>query len=502
MYRIPHPYHICSTEQCRTLDERTINEFGIDGFTLMEVAGTKAADFITSKTDSTNSALFFCGKGNNAGDAVVIARILSEIGYAITLCFVDGVSNLSPDAARNFELLQKLQGDISIIDWTPDLSPSSFDFIVDGMFGTGLKSNVRAPYSDIINWINHSGLTTFSLDLPSGLNPDTGEIMGSSVSAQYTLTFGALKTGFYLNDGPDYAGEIILCELPFPNQYKKASAYLIDDDWVEENIPITKKRTHKYADGVLYIIAGSEGLTGAAILAAQSAWATGIGAVVLITPKGLLDVYEKNLIQIIKKPVGVAGDTFFKPAHLNQVLEILSDKPSKLLIGPGLNRNELTIDFTQQLLAQFNGDVVIDADALFALSLVEDWEKPNGSNWVLTPHPGEFKNLFGITTSNSFDRLLQCKASSQKKGITILAKGLPSIVGTSGGDLYLTGYDTRIFSRTGFGDVLAGKVGAYYLEYGNPVLACFLALLDGKNKALAFNSETNKNLSLEPINLL
>ncbi len=502
MYNVPSSYYICSGEQCRTMDERTINEFGIDGFTLMEVAGTKAADFITSKTTPTNTGLFFLGKGNNAGDALVIARILSEKGYSITLCFVDGSSNLSPDATRNFELIKKLQADISIIDWTSKLSPSSYDFIVDGMLGTGLKSNVRAPYSDIIHWINHSGLATFSLDLPSGLNPDTGEIMGSSVSAQFTLTFGALKTGFYLNDGPDYVGDIVLCELPFPNHYKKSSAYLIDDDWVEESIPTTKKRIHKYADGVLYIIAGSEGLTGAATLTAQSAWATGIGAVVLITPKGLLDVYEKNLIQIIKKPVGKAEDTFFKPAHLTQVLKILSDKPGKLLIGPGLSRNELTIEFTQKLLTQFHGDVVIDADALFALSLVEDWEKPNESNWILTPHPGEFKKLFGTTTSSGYERLLQSKASSLKKGITILAKGLPSIIGTSAGDLYLTGYDTRIFSRTGFGDVLAGKVGAYYLEYNDPALACFLALLDGKNKALAFNSETNNNSNLEPINLL
>ncbi len=502
MYKVPNSYYICSGEQCRTMDERTINEFGIDGFTLMEVAGTKAADFIASKITSTNTGLFFCGKGNNAGDALVIARILSEKGFSITLCFVDGVSNLSPDTTRNFELLKKLQGDISVVDWTPELSLSTFDFIVDGMLGTGLKSNVCAPYSDIINWINHTGLTTFSLDLPSGLNPDTGVVMGSSVSAQYTLTFGALKIGFYLNDGPDYTGEIILCELPFPNQYKKASAYLIDDNWVEENIPIAQKRAHKYANGVLYIIAGSEGLTGAATLAAQSAWATGIGAVVLITPKGLLDVYEKNLIQIIKKSVGEAEDTLFKSEHLAQVLEILSDKPGKLLIGPGLSRNELTIEFTQQLLTQYEGDVVIDADALFALSLLENWEKPNMSNWILTPHPGEFRNLFGTTTSNSFERLIQCKASSLKKGINILAKGLPSIAGTSDGDLYLTGYDTRIFNRTGFGDVLAGKIGAYYLEYDDPTLACFLALLDGKNKAMTFNSGPNDYLSLEPINLL
>ena len=500
MLKVPSSFYICSGEQCRTMDERTINEFGIDGFTLMEVAGTRAADFIMATVESKSHGLFFCGKGNNAGDALVIARLLAEKGYTITICFVDGTSQLSPNTQKNLTLLQKLDGDVSYVEWNTDMSINSYHFIIDGMLGTGLKSKVRSPYSEIINWINTSEKTIFALDNPSGLNADNGQTMGVSINATYTLTFGALKTGFYLNDGLESTGEIILCELPFPNQYKKPDALLIDEDWVEKNLPIIKPREHKYAQGVLYIIAGSEGLTGAAILAAKSAWAAGVGAVVLITPKGLLPVYEKNLIQVIKKPVGTNQDCTFKTSHLDEIWGILSEKPGILLIGPGLGRSQETTLFTQKILAQYVGDVVIDADALYALSKLEKWARPKSSNWILTPHTGEFKQLFSGTKSDDFSRLNECKKQASKNEVTIMSKGYPGIIGTSEGEAYLTNYETHAFNRAGFGDVLAGKISAYYLKYKNPNLACLLALLDGKDKAEVFHSKHQDHL--EPINLI
>lgn len=500
MLKAPYPYYLSSAEQCRRMDSRTINEFGIDGFTLMEVAGTKAADFILSETSVDSLALFFCGKGNNAGDALVIARILSEKGYSITICFVDGTESLSEDTEKNFQLLKKLSGDIRFIEWNTDLRFSEFDFIVDGMFGTGLNSDVRAPYKEVIQSVNKSNLSIFSLDLPSGLHADTGQIMGTAIKADFTLTFGALKTGFYLNDGFDLTGDIILCELPFPNHFKEKSAVLIDEDWALKSDSKPTQRAHKYDGGVLYIIAGSEGLTGAAILASKSAWATGIGAVILITPKGLLRIYEEQLIQIIKKPIGTHEDVFFSENHLEEVNSILKEKPGTLLIGPGIGRNPSITKFVQQLLSGFEGNVVIDADALFAISTDAKFSKPASSIWVLTPHPGELKALLNINISDDYDRLKQIEQYAKEKKITILSKGFPGIIGTTSGDVYLTGYDTRIFSRAGFGDVLAGKLSAFLLKTNNPELACINALLDGKQKAFSFLDL--KESQLEPIDLI
>lgn len=500
MLKAPYPYHLSSAEQCRRMDKRTINEFGISGFTLMEIAGTKAADFILSETDANSHGLFVCGKGNNAGDALVIARILSEKDYSVTVCFVDGTDSLSDDTSKNLELLKKLTGEIQFVKWDSDVRVSDYDFVVDGLFGTGLHSEVRRPYDEVIRTLNKEEQVIFSLDIPSGLHPDTGRIMGEAVKATYTITFGALKTGFYLNQGYYYSGDVTLCDLPFPNQYREKTAFLIDEDWVHNSNNKEYQRAHKYDGGILYIIAGSEGLTGAATLAAKSAWATGIGAVALITPKGLLNIYEKTLIQIIKKPVGGSNDVCFTPNNLREVISILAEKPGKLLIGPGIGRNPDTLAFTQHLLSKFEGDVVIDADALFALSEQEDLHKPKNSNWVLTPHPGELKTFLGTDISDDSDRIIQVTQNAKDNGITILSKGFPGIIGTTSGDTYLTGYDTRIFSRAGFGDVLAGKVSAYLLKYNDPNIASITALLDGKKKASIF-SETNDS-TLEPTDLI
>lgn len=496
----PYPYHLCSSEQCRRMDERTINEFGIDGFTLMEIAGTKAADFILSEIDNRSHGFFICGKGNNAGDALVVARILSEKDHPVTICFVGGTDSLSKDTSKNLKLLKKLTGNITFVEWGSDFDFRDSDFVVDGMFGTGLNSEVRAPYDEVIKEINQSDKTVFSLDLPSGLHADTGRKMGTAVLADFTITFGALKTGFYLNEGFEHSGKIVLCELPFPNHFKEKSAFLIHEDWFTESGINQKQREHKYDGGVLYIIAGSEGLSGAAILAAQSAWGTGVGAVVLITPKGLLNIYEKNLPQIIKKPVGTNDDTHFATSHIEQVKSILNEKPGSLLIGPGLGRDPETINFVQELLSDFIGNVVIDADALFAISESDGWKKPDNANWILTPHPGELKNLLASEIQDGFDRLIQVSKNAKEENVTILSKGFPCILGTTSGDTYLTGYDTRVFSRAGFGDILAGKVSGYLLALKESDSACIKALIDGKQKAdIHFN---NLNSELEPVHLI
>ena len=259
---IPHSYQVFTAEGSRMLDERTISEFGIDGFTLMEIAGTRAADVIMQNAPAKSHGLFVCGKGNNAGDALVVARLLCELDIKCTFLFVSGMKNLSKDCDKNLKLFQSLGQDIKVLYSFEELNTSQpFDFIVDGIFGTGLSSNVRAPYSEVIDWINEQDSTVFAMDIPSGLNSDSGEIMGTAVQADFTLAFGTLKFGFFLNSGYSYCGEVILCPLPFPSKLKDSTTFLIDEEWVNDIEPSSTQRKHKYDGGVLYIIAGSEGLT-------------------------------------------------------------------------------------------------------------------------------------------------------------------------------------------------------------------------------------------------
>ena len=504
---VPHPFFLCTAKQCRDMDEQTIESFGIEGLTLMEVAGVKAADYILSIFPGVDTCrgLFICGKGNNAGDALVAARIAHQYDHQITIVFIDGIERLSKSACHNLELIEKLQkidpSRITIhIDDNLENLQGTFNYIVDGVLGTGLNTQLKGNYLSTVQWINNQASTVFSLDIPTGLNSDTGMEMGAAIYADYTLTFGAQKIGFLLEKGPEYVGKVILCDLPFPKHLRQANHFKIDRSWVQK-VRIEKKRKHKYDGGILHIIAGSEGLTGAAVLAARSAWAAGVGAVNLITPKGLLDVYEKNLIEIIKKAVGSEQETSFTTQHLDSVHNILNEKPGVVLIGPGLGRTEETIDFARQFLSKYKGNVVIDADAIYALSTNEEIKKPDSATWILTPHPGELRNLSKSDFDKAVDRIQVAQETSIKINSTIVSKGTPTIIGTPEGNTYITGYQTDIFSRAGFGDVLAGKIAAFTLMQEQHVIAICEALLDGKTKADSYMLQNPDSLPA-PLDIL
>jgi ADP-dependent NAD(P)H-hydrate dehydratase / NAD(P)H-hydrate epimerase len=500
-FEIPYTYAVSTGEQCRESDRLTINEFGIDGFTLMETAGLQAAKFISGIESSGSSGLYFCGKGNNGGDALVIARYLAiQYSHTCFIFFPAGSENLSPDAQKNLDLIVKLKEQglaVHLINKKETLDTVKADYLVDGLLGTGLDSDLRAPFDSAVDLINQYQARKYALDIPTGLHTDTGLPMPDAVHADYTLSFGALKAGYYLGEGPSHTGTIQPFNLSFPVNYRNSVAKLVTTE-IDDYIPSIKRHAeHKYSDRLLYIVAGSEGLTGAAIMAAASAWKTGVGAVVLISPGGLLEIYEKNLPGIIKSSVGSRSDLCFNTSHINEVLEILQSKDGVLLVGPGIGRKESTLDFVKDLLQKIKGNVVIDADALH---VVPEIEKPEDSTWILTPHPGEAGKLNGSSFTTDFDRVMWAAGYSTTRNVTVVSKGHPTYVGTPGGSNYLTGYDTRIFARAGFGDVLAGTISGNLAITNDTDLSIVRALLDGYMKAIQFMKEHDE--PLEPDHLL
>ncbi|MEL7832567.1 NAD(P)H-hydrate dehydratase [Fodinibius sp. Rm-B-1B1-1] len=480
----PYSHYLFDADLSQEIDQRTIEEMGIDGFTLMEIAGSSAAKILLEKSDLKHG-LYLCGKGNNAGDALVIARYLLQHNVEATLVFLSGTDDLSPDTQKNLDLLKEFNSENKLTiyeNWATFESPDTHDFVVDGMLGTGLTSDVRNDYAKAVTWANKQTQPVFAMDIPTGLHANSGQKMGHLIHANTTFSFGGRKQGLYLNYGPKSAGKIHYCELPFPNKYKNTcNTFLLDEEWLRPQPPSPGE--HKYDAGVLYIIAGSEGLTGAAIMSAQSAWAEGLGAVILVCPHGLLNIYEQTLPSIIKKPVGKREDYYFQKEHSNQVIEVLSEKKGAVLFGPGIGRKNTTIEFVEKVLSANNYPTVIDADGLWCLAQLDHWPKPDQSEWVLTPHPGELSRL----TNNEEDgpqkeRLSTVRKYAQQKDVTLLSKGMPGIVGTPSGKCYLTNYNTRYFARAGSGDVLAGKVGAYLAMNNSPDKSCCLGLLNGKQK--------------------
>ncbi|WP_340106357.1 NAD(P)H-hydrate dehydratase [Rhodohalobacter sp. 8-1] len=450
---------LATRDQSRQLDEHTISDFGIDSITLMEIAGEKAAGVIQSQTEAGSSGIFVCGKGNNAGDALVVARYLTDrSGHSVTILMAAGDDDLSTDAHRNYKLLKKLAAHGSPLTILTDMDSipwRDFDYAVDGMIGTGLTSDLREPMAGLADSLNKANIHTFAMDIPTGLNCDTGEILGTCVEADHTITFGTNKIGFYLSDGPSVTGTITLADLPFPGYLREHKAVLLTKDVREEFEAYSAIASHKYETGTVHIVAGSEGMTGAAMMAAKSAWNAGAGAVILYAPKALLPIYEQSLPQIIKVAVGDKNDGCFTPKSTDKVLSRIKDKPGVVLIGPGLGLKEGTQTSVLKLLKSIDQPVILDADGLSVWDQSKDLDK---SRWIVTPHPGELKKHFDVNQSNDFERLKAVEKISRDSGCRVLSKGHPTMLATPDSGLFITGYNTKLFSRAGFGDVLAGTI--------------------------------------------
>lgn len=478
---IPSAFQLATSAQSKQIDAGTIENLNIPGRILMEVAGAKAAAIIEHQINPGSKILVFCGKGNNAGDGLVTARYLSQNNYPVTVVFAAGSRDLSVDARTNLDLLIKLNdSNITVFDDLPDLNNFPvFDIIIDALLGVGITNDVRSPYNRIIDFINLSGKPVYALDVPTGLHADNGSILGNCVKADVTLSFGTMKLGCYLENGPGVSGNRIHCDIGFPGYLKsEIQRYAIDPQWVD-NMEIQKKSPlHKYEAGIVYIIAGSPGLCGAAVMAAESAWSEGLGAVSVICPLGLMEIFETQLVHQTKFVVGSKADTVFKPVHLDEILRHINRREGTVILGPGLGRDAETANFVKELVRNYQGKIVIDADAIWAIS--EELSLLHNENVIMTPHPGELKYLIKKDTTISFDRVTAVEDFCKKHNIYLLSKGLPIVLGTPGGLSFITQYDSTVFSRTGFGDILAGKIAAFWELTGNPVYSCSKALLNGK----------------------
>jgi NAD(P)H-hydrate epimerase len=489
-FHYPPENRLYTVDQSREADRLTIHDFGIDGFTLMEQAAFGAAEVIRKETGTKKKGLFICGKGNNGGDALAAARYLSErSGHVIHIWMCMGIDNLSPDAEKNVGLLKKLiehESEIAFLNESPisDGKVSGYDYIVDGIFGSGLTDDVREPIAGIIADINKSGIQVFSMDIPSGLDADTGLIRGACVKSSHTVTFGTQKLGFYLNNAGRVCGQIHYVQLPFPEYCMSYDSVLINHGLLSAMPHIERKAEHKYDDGVVHIIAGSKGLTGAAIMAARSAWKSGAGAVILYTTENLLQIYEKNLPQIIKKVVGSPSDDQFKPAHAEEIHSAVEAKPGVVLAGPGMGTDPDTQEFLFEFLQNYSGPVVLDADALAGFENLKKCFNQKNQNRILTPHIGEAKNYLGLNfdKENDYDRFSAAVEFSEKFECSILLKGNPTFFIHYSGKNYITGYDTSPFTRAGFGDVLSGTITANLGITGDMAVSVVEALLSGYEK--------------------
>lgn len=433
----------CS-DQIRACELEAIEAYSLDENELMSQAGTEAFFFILRTYPEIRHIAVFCGAGNNAGDGYVVARLAHEHGLSVVVYQCKAIEDL-PSCARHFALLAVAAGvDCQSADEPLD---SEIELLVDALLGIGLKGPVHGLIASAISQINASGLPVVSLDIPSGLNADTGQVYNVAVIATRTLTFIALKAGLFTLDGPDYCGEIECRDLQVAPFVAKLAPYatLLSDKSFTLPLPARKKNSHKGDYGHVLVIGGGLGMPGAISLTAKAAMRTGAGAVTVATwPEhvaGLLSFVPEAMVWGVK----TAKD-----------LEPLLAKASVCVIGPGLGESEWSKTlFLSAITSQL--PMVIDASALKWLAKFPQVD----DNWVLTPHPGEAASLLSCASQDvQADRYRAAATLQQQYGGIVVLKGAGSIIQTADKTAFVCPAGNPGMATAGMGDVLSGIIAA------------------------------------------
>lgn len=507
---------IVTNKQMQEIDRDTIEKQGVPGLTLMENAGKACVKHILKcishichsdrprakgegerrnplnnkgkgsldSAPSTRSArsgqaqkglarddnygglvTIFCGKGNNGGDGFVIVRLLKEKGFDVNVFLIGEGSDLKGDAKINYERYLKL-GKVKEIKNESNASiiphPSSL-IIIDAIFGTGLSSEVKGIYKQVIENINNAGKYIFSVDIPSGIHGDTGEVLGVAVKANETVTFGLPKFGHFFKDGREFSGKLHIEDIGLsPKSIKKVNSMinvLIED----EILKIFKKRkpeSHKGTYGHVFIIGGSSGKTGAPKMAAMAALKSGAGLVTLGIPKAIETSIEKFHVETMSESLA-DKDGMLSASACPKILELSKNK-DVICYGPGIGLNDEIVNLTKELIKQSEKPIVIDADGINAIAKDIKVLKDKKSTLILTPHPGEMARLISKDTKYVNENRVEIARNFAKENDVILVlKGHETVIADINGEVFINTTGNPGMATAGMGDALSGMIAAF-----------------------------------------
>ena len=499
---------VLTAEAMQAADAHTIESFGLPGFTLMESAGRAAADIIAHHYGRMPDAsvAVLCGKGNNGGDGLVIARELAARGAAVTVVLMASPAALRTDPARNLKLLQRLMdrspaGDritLHVFDtlaaFEEQMAATRPTLLIDALLGTGLTSDVRSPIREAVQWANQQAAPTVAIDVPTGLNSDTGAVLGNAITADRTITMAAYKAGLLVGKGATRAGAVEVVDIGIPTYALDDAAQApgcarrTTDAAISALLPDRAPDAHKYSAGMALVVGGSGSYPGAPALSARAAGRIGAGYVMAATAAPARDQLAGTLPEIPTRPLPTNADGLQSDASFDALREPL-DKARALCIGPGLGRAPGTERFVRDLLRRTDQPAVIDADGLNALSgHIDQWSEFSDGRWILTPHAGEFRRLAGSDVS--LDNRIQTAATyAERWNSVLILKGMPSIVGCPDGSTYINGTGNPALATAGTGDVLAGFCAGLLAQGAPPAQAALAALHIGGAVADAYAAQ-------------
>ena len=404
-----------------------------------------------------------CGKGNNAGDGYKTALELQKVGINPQIFIIPDKKDIKGDSLFFYEKCVK--ENIAILH-SIDPPKQKFDLIIDAILGTGFKGEFRTPILDFTKWINKQKSLVLSIDIPSGVNANSGNIAETAVKADTTVTMGLTKVGMTLEPGKSHCGEIIPADIGFPNIYDDLSGMKFrteDEDLAYKYLDAPDVNTYKHRQGKLLIIAGSRGMTGAAILASLGAIRSGVGLVTTFAPKSLNNIYETNIIEGLTISCEDKDKGFFTKNNYDEI-EKYFDWSDALLIGPGLGLNISTKELVKKIVTNYTKQVVIDADGLNCFEKNMDLFNKIKSDYIITPHQGELAKLVNTNTLDISDNLIEFLQTfmNKYKG-TLVAKNAPTLI-THENNVVVNSTGNQGLATGGTGDVLSGVIASFVAQ--------------------------------------
>jgi len=455
---------VCSVEKMRLMDKTAIDKYGISDSVLMENAAISVCNVIDKEIGiKERSFTVFCGTGNNGGDGLGIARKLFSYGADVTIVLMGDKSKFAGPSKDNLKRTEKIGiKTISISDIKKlDNIIARSDVIIDAIFGTGLARDVNGLYKQVIEKINNSGLTVFSVDIPSGINGNTGQIMGYAVLADFTVTFGLPKFGNILYPGFEFCGKLYVSYISFPPElYNDPS--IQSEVTIPDILPERDPMGHKGSFGDILVVSGAKTYYGAPLFSSLSAYKAGAGYVRLAVPDFMVPNISTSAPEIVFVPMEPNNEGAIKEQN-RSLIEEFAAKSDCLVVGPGLSLCQETQILARELASRIDKFMIIDGDGLTAFKNDIDILKNRTAPTLLTPHAGELARLTKLSSDEiTQDPVSAVKALSELTGSYVVLKGAHSLICSPEGDIRVNLTGNNGMATAGSGDVLTGTIAAMY----------------------------------------
>jgi ADP-dependent NAD(P)H-hydrate dehydratase / NAD(P)H-hydrate epimerase len=473
--------YLVTAAEMQAIDKRTMVSFGIPGRVLMENAGRGATRILMERYGdlSRRKVGVLAGPGNNGGDGFVIARCLAQHNIAVSVFLASASGRVSGDAGANLSLLESLG--VPVVE-IPDqesfvrhvTSMKCQEVWVDALLGTGLKSDVKKYFRDLIGFVNDQHQWVFSVDIPSGLDADTGFPRGISVRADSTATFGHVKIGHTIYPGADLSGHVDLVDIGIPEQITRKIAprhYLLTPDGISSGFNRRDQGAHKGTCGHLLVVAGSRGKSGAAVMTSVAAMRSGTGLVTLGIPESLNGVVESQAMEVMTVPLAESTAGSIGSGAFDSIMTLLSGKGC-LAMGPGMGVSEEITDVVLRIVETCGLPLVVDADGLNCLASHMDVFRGLTNPVILTPHPGEMAGLLETTADVvQADRVGCARHLAETFQIHVVLKGARTVIAHPDGRVFINPTGNPGMASGGMGDILTGLIAGFITQGYSPEFA-------------------------------